>query len=78
MMMRSMERSRVSGKATSAAQLTWPTTSIRAAQSNDLSRVLTALTKYPEDFVPHPTVQKVLDKRREMALGKRAPRLGGS
>lgn len=36
---------------------------------NDLSRVLTALTKYPEDFVPHPTVQKVLDKRREMALG---------
>jgi 2-oxoglutarate dehydrogenase E1 component len=36
---------------------------------NDLSRALTALSKCPDDFVLHPTVQKVLDKRREMALG---------
>ena len=35
----------------------------------DLGRVLEALTKYPADFTPHPTVQKVLDKRREMSKG---------
>ncbi len=35
----------------------------------DLGRILQLLTQYPKDFKPHPTVQKVLDKRREMALG---------
>lgn len=35
----------------------------------ELSRILELLTVYPAGFKPHPTVQKVLDKRREMAMG---------